>query len=268
MILETIVKPIAYLAYQKVLRRERQLGYKIQLNQDTNKWINGTLIFDMTPVWRKHGLDAIGVNYCTIGKVIKGLSSRFDSSSLYYQSWLGGYIVRFSQSHKWTIDDHFRLGEADQINWLKNYGIKSPTVDIIFNTITDHGKISLDGYSGKLYQGIIRSNTDVGNKINKLYSTALWTGGTYFFKQSNPDLAINYSVFIPKWKESERLYPYQVIDLEGFIAILNIDSKTKAIFYINGCNLIDKFGKKVDTFQKLKTEFLETIKKFTIIKIT
>lgn len=266
MILEAIAKPFAFLSYQKIKKVERQLGYKLDLNQDESKWINGTMIFDMTSVWKKYGFGATGVNYFTIGKVNNGISSRFDSDSPYYQAWLGGYIVRFAESGKWTIDDHFHLCEADQKNWLLMYGVKKPIADINFDQIINRS-FSAGDYKGILYQGGGDSNTDVGDKINKLYLSVLWAGGSYLFKRSNPNFKLSYSSFIPNWNKEKRLSPHQIIHLEGYAAIIEIDSKTKAILYANGCSFTDKKGRKTDTFSQLQTELKEALKKFRIVEI-
>jgi hypothetical protein len=268
MILETIAKPIAFLSFQQVKKVERLLGFRLILNQDGNKWIDGTMIFDMTPVWKKYGFDATGVNYFTIGKVSNGISSRFDSNSRYYQAWLGGYIVRFFKSRKWTIDDHFHLGEADQKNWLSIYGVKKPVADINFDKVIKHGTFNIGNYKGTLYQGGGDSNTDVGNKTNKSYLSLLWAGGAYFFNKSNSKLNLTHSAFIPNWKEKVLLDSYQVIHLEGYVAIIEIDDKTKAILYANGCSFTDKNGKKIDTFKQLQLELKDCLKKFRIEKVS
>lgn len=268
MILETIAKPFAFLSYQQVKKVERLLGSRLILNQDGKKWIDGAMIFDMTPVWKKYGFEATGVNYFTIGAVNNGISSRFDSNSLYYQAWLGGYIVRFSKSRKWTINDHFHLGEADQKNWLSIYGVKKPVADINFNKIIEHGSFSIGNYKGTLYQGGGDSNTDVGNGMNKLYLSMLWAGGVYFFNKTNPKLKLTHSAFIPDWEEETRLGSYQVIHLEGYVAIIEIDDKTKAILYANGCSFTDKRGGKADTFKQLQVELKDCLKKFRIEKVS
>lgn len=267
MILESIVKPFAFLNYLHVKSVERNLGYKLTLNQNGNKWIIGTMIFDMIPVWKRYGLDAFGVNYFTIGKVKDGISSRFDSNSPYYQAWLGGYIVRFSKTRKWTIKDHFLLGEADQKNWLSIYGVKKPEVSIDFKRIINLGSFNVGNYRGALYQGGGNSNTDVGNRINKLYLSVLWAGGAFFFNRSNSGLNLNHTSFIPDWSKEKRLDPYQLIHLEGYVVIIEIDNKTKAIFYTNGCSFNDKLGKISDTFEQLQIELKDSLKKFRIEKI-
>lgn len=268
MILETIAKPIAFFSYKQVKKVERQLGFRLILNQDGNKWIDGTMIFDMTPVWKKYGFDAIGVNYFTIGEVNNGISSRFDSNSPYYQAWLGGYVVRFSKSRKWTINDHFHLCEADQKNWLSIYGVNKPVADINFAKIIKHRTFNVVNYKGTLYQGGGDSNTDVGNGMNKLYLSMLWAGGAYFFNKTNPKLKLTHSAFIPDWEEETRLRSYQVIHLEGYVTIIEIDDKTKAILYANGCSFTDRHGKKTDTFKHLQTELKDCLKKFKIVKVS
>jgi len=268
MILEIIAKPFAFFSYKQVKKVEHRLGYKLELNQDGNKWIDGTMIFNMTPVWRRYEIEATGVNYYTIGSVVNGVSTRFDSNSPYYQAWLGGYLVNFPTPKGWTIEEHYQLGEADQKTWLKLYGVKNPVIKPDFKRITNLGKLSVSGYKGVLYQVYLGSNTDVGDKANRLYLTALWAGGVYFFKKSNPHLQLNYSNFIPKWNREQRLNPYQIITLEGYVAIFEIDDKTKAILYANGCSFTDKLGKKTDTFKQLQTEFKDSLKEFRIEKVS
>jgi hypothetical protein len=68
----------------------------------------------MTKTWHRAGLDASGVNYFTIGKVVNGNSTWFDFASDYYQSWLGGYMVKLANPAKWTLKDHYNLALADQ----------------------------------------------------------------------------------------------------------------------------------------------------------
>ena len=266
MTLESLVKPLAYFTYSKILQKESQIGYKIILDPDPSRWIAGTMIADMTNAWHRFGLEAIGINRCSIGKIINGVSSRFDPVSDLYQSWLGSYTVQFSDSKDWTIGEHFRLCVADQYSWLKIYGVSDPVVEIEKETIKELGDFRCGSYLGQLYRGVIRSNTDVGANRQRLYLKGLCSGMAYYFQKSNPALRLNYTNFLPRQKE-ERLSSYAVINLEGYIAIINISKKTKAIFYVNGCNFIDKFGKKADTFNKLQKEFLEAIKKFRIIKI-
>ena len=266
-LLEDVAKPIAYLAYQQVLSREREVGYKIELNADKNRWLGNGFPFDMSSIWKKFGLDAVGVNYLTVGSLANNISTRFDSSSPYYQAWLGGYIVKFSSSREWELDNHFKLGVADQKNWLQLYGVKNPTVEVDRRNVTDLGEVNIFGYSGRLYKGMIKSNTDVGNNYNNIRLSAIWAGGVYFYKKNDPGLVLNYKKFITVWTGAEPLFPYQVIDLEGYITILEINKNTKAILYVNGARFTDKSGKTTDTFKELDGSLLEDLKQFKIVKV-
>lgn len=221
----------------------------------------------MSPVWKKFGLDAVGINYLTVGSLINNLSSRFDTSSPYYQAWLGGYTVKFTNSREWKLEDHFKLGVADQKNWLHLYGVKNPTVEVDSGSVADLGEVNISGYNGRLYKGIIKSNTDVGNNYNNIHLSAIWAGGAYFYKEYDPDLVLSYKNFIPRWTDNELLSPYQVIDLEGYIAILALTERTKAILYVNGARFTDKNGKVTDNFKMLYRSLLEDLKGFKIVKV-
>ena len=266
-LLESVTKPVAYLAYQQILGREYEVGYRIELNTDKSKWLGNGIPFDMSSVWKKFGLNAVGVNYLTVGSSTNNLSSRFDSSSPYYQAWLGGYTVKFTNSQEWALEDHFKLGIADQKNWLHLYGVKSPTVEVDRESVADLREVNISGYNGRFYRGIIKSNTDVGNNYNNLYLSAIWAGGTYFYKRYDPDLVLSYKNFIPRWTDNEPLSPYQVIDLEGYIAILELAKGTRAILYVNGARFTDKNGNIIDTFKMSDRSLLEDLKGFKIAKV-
>ncbi len=266
-LLEKIAKPVAYLACRQVLSLEREIGYKIKLNADKSKWLGNGFPFNISPVWKKFGLDAVGINYLTVGSLINNLSSRFDTSSPYYQAWLGGYTIKFTDSHEWKLEDHSKLAIADQKGWLQLYGVKNPMVEVDRGSVADLGEVNISGYSGRLYKGIIKSNTDVGNNYNKIHLSAIWAGGTYFYKKYDPDLVLSYKNFIPRWTDSDQLLPYQIIDLEGYFAILELTGRTKAILYVNGARFTDKNGKVTDNFKVLDKSLLEDLKGFKISKV-
>lgn len=267
-LLEKAVQPFAYLFYRRVLNRERALGYKLNLNPDKSRWLGNGFPFDMSATWKKFGLEAIGINYLTVGSLINNnLSSRFDISSPYYQAWLGGYIVRFTNSRDWAPIDHFKLGVADQKVWLNLYGVKNPKVEFDLGSVENLGEFNISNYNGKIYKMRGRSNTDVGNNYNKIYLSATWAGGCYFLKRYDPGLVVNYKSFIPAWTDTETLSPYQVIDLEGYVAILEVDERTKAVLYVNGARFTDKNAKVTDNFKMLDKSLLEDLKRFRIVKI-
>lgn len=265
--LDSIVPPFARIHFAFSKRRERQMGYKLVLHGLSPHWINATMIFDMAPVWKRFGLSAIGVNYFTIGAVKNGISSRYDATSPYYQSWLGGYIVQFPTPREWTLNDHFELGVADQKNWLKLYSVRDPFVEVQKSSVKNRGNIMVSGRKGKLYEGNIWSNTDVGN--TKPFALPYMTAGmANLFHFDNSKAKINGSELTPRWKEDEPLAPFAKILLKGYIALIPLDSTTTVMLYANGCAFTDKRGKKVDTFETIATELQKLMKKTEIQSIS
>lgn len=114
--MDQLIKPIAYFYYLLVQFKVKQLSLKLNFPKLSGSWIQGIMMSDMDPVWKRFSVPAHGINFFTIGKVENGISTRFISSSPYFQSWLGGYIAQFTDKRDWTIQDHFRLAEADQKN--------------------------------------------------------------------------------------------------------------------------------------------------------
>ena len=261
--IDHITKPISYLYYQKVKLFEKSLKYSLQLPDNPNL-INAQMIFDMTPVWKKHRINAKGINYFTIGSVVDGISTRYDFNSPYYQSWLGGYIVQIEEQRSWTAKDHYSLGEADQKNWLEMYGVKKPFVKTDFETIKPAEKIEISRYTGTLEQGNIWSNTDVGGNKNLWLSIQLSVMAN-IMNGSNDKLDLKHNNFLPDLNKN-RLDPFQKIYLMGYIAILTLDEKTKAVLYVNSAKYSDKDENNHDNFNKTKTELLDLIKSIKIVK--
>jgi len=244
------------------------MGYKLMLHNLNPHWINGEMIFDMSPVWHRFGLDALGVNYCSIGSVVDGVSSRFDATSPYYQSWFGGYIVQFPKPHEWSVNDHFRLGVADQKNWLVLYGVTSPFVEVDQASVKNAGNIIVSGYKGKLYRGNIWSNTDVGERKPFLPLPLFTAGGAHDFNKDNPNLHLAYNNLIPKQGKNQPLHSYQKILLEGYIAHIPINQNTTALLYANGASFTDKLGNEHNTFIKIKNELIMLMNKAEIVQVS
>lgn len=261
--IDIITKPIAWLYYQKNRLLEHQLGYRLLLPIDKN-WVQSMMIADMTQIWKKHGLDARGTNYFTVGALKNGLSTRFDYNSTYYQAWLGGYIVQFSESKEWTIEDHYILAVADQINWLLLYGDRNPLVKVDKKSVEEPIQIKISNYSGTFHKGSIWSNSDVGSTKLSLWSLIQLGVMTNIFNIINPALQLIYKNFIPK--TNNNLEPYQKIYLSGYIIILDLDEKTKAVLYANGATYKDRNGKSHDMYNKIDGELLSLIKAIKIYK--
>lgn len=267
MLIDLITKLPAYIYYVKVKSLEKKLGFKVELNHLEPNWINGVMIFDMTPIWKKQGIDARGNNYYTIGKVKNGLSSRFNLHSPYYQAWLGCYIVQFDKNSNWGVQDHYSLGEADQKYWLSIYGDSFPLASIPKKDFKDAGKIQISGFSGKLYEGGCWSHSDVGigNKRNSLY--LLMSACANIFNFSNMSLKLKGSDFIPKWINGNNNESYQKIYLKGYFAILKLNEKTRAVLYVNAAIFENKKCGKTDYFSEIKKELKETLLATKILSV-
>lgn len=261
--LDTLVSPFARIHYANSRRRQRQMGYKLVLRGLKPHWIDATMIFDMASVWHRFGLDAIGVNYFTIGSVKNGLSTRYDATSPYYQSWFGGYIVRFSNPREWSLNDHFELGVADQKNWLKLYGISNPFVEVQKGSIKNRGMIKISGKVGKLYEANIRSNTDVGD-AKPFTLPYMMAGMANLYRFDNPKVKITGSAFIPPWTHDQPLASFQKILLKGYVGIVPLNENTTVMLYANACEFTDKRGKKTDTFEKIAPELRKLMEKVEI----
>lgn len=266
MLVDKLIEPFTSLIYQKTKSLEKKLGYRLKLNNLSLGWINGVVIFDMTPVWKKAGMDATGVNYFTIGHIENGLSSRFNQNSPYYQAWLGGYIVKFPETRNWSIDEHFKLGETDQKNWLSLCGDSDPVADVDYRHYKKIGRLKIGHFSGDLFQGIIWSHSDVGKRKKISIYPLLMAGMAYFINQSNSHLKLNYKNFISRGTSGFLLESFHSICLKGYVAIFEINKTTKAVLYGNGVVFTDKNGQRHDTFKKIGPEILELLKSVEILK--
>ena len=267
MFLDLIVRQWVNHDYQNGLEKEKIIGYKLALNKLGPGWINGQMVFDMTGIWRAAGIEAQGVNYFTIGAVENNHSSRFDYRSPYYQAWLGGYLVKFAQSRTWQINDHFKLGEADQKAWLAQYGDPKPQAAVNYQKIIEHKPIIIDKFRAKLYEGSIGSHTDVGKGRRPLLFPLYMTGFAQTFNKSKLGLKLKARNLTPEnYRESLPISSFQPIELHGFVAIAAITKYIKAVVYANGAIFKDQQGNQYNTFDKLKPEFLRLMKAVKIYR--
>lgn len=266
MLLDRLIVPLTSIAYKITKTKEKRLNYKLKLNDLSEEWLQGEMAIEMDDVWKREGLDAIGTNYFTIGAIKNGVSTRFDPNSAYYQAWLGGYIVKFSSNKDWTINDHFNLGVADQKNWLILYGDNQPFVEIEKSSVEDLGELTICGFRGRLYKGIINSDSDVGDGYITTYKKALLAGMTYYINKSNPKLRLTTENLIPEWTNKEILRPYQKIILTGYIAILQLPDNIKAVLYVNSSDYTDINNDSHQNFKWVGKNPLEELKNIKILK--
>lgn len=263
---DLLTKPFSRLAYVRARSREASLGYLSQITHMPQGWINGTMLFDMTPVWKKHGIPAVGVTRFTIGSIENDVSIRFTPESEYFQAWFGCYIMKFNEHRKWSIEDHCKLGEADQLTWLSLYGDPSPLAEIKTTNIKLVGKIQLGKYSGQLFQCGGLSHSDVGNGNSSILYPFYMAGLADTINQSNSQLRLCGYNFSPIWHKHYSLKPFEGIWLEGYVAIIDIADDIKAVAFGNGVRFKDRLGKTHDTFRILKGELLKMIKSISIAK--
>jgi hypothetical protein len=254
-----LLKPFVRPIYYRALRLENAIGYRITFSKLPSGWVNGQITYDMSRVWSKHHIPARGVNYFTLGSIHNGVSSRFDPESPYFQAWLGGYIVQFSAKRDWTPQEHFNLGIADQHNWLLLYGDPKPVVELRSNDFKDLGKISVDGFKGRLYEGGGLSHTDFGSGNRSVLLKLIAIGAANLFNFSNPHLDLQGDNLIPRWNDGSIVPSYHTVQLKGYVAILDLNGTATAVFYANGTIFTDKSGIHHNTFEQIKHELMQCI---------
>ncbi|MFA6099044.1 MAG: hypothetical protein WCV50_05940 [Patescibacteria group bacterium] len=218
--------------------------------------------FDMARAWAKHQIRAIGVNYFTMGENIDGVSSRFIRTAKQYQSWLGGYLVKYRDRKKFTLQDHFSLAVADQKNWLGHFGDPEPHYSMPAEASLPPQPFSIEPYQGQLYEftgGL--SHSDVGHRNNSLYIRFRMAIMARMFTLSNPDLRLTSRNFTPPITSSD----YEMVILKGYVAVMTIEPTIFLVLYGNGAVIKDLTGDH-DYFQELRSDILTAFKSVQIDK--
>lgn len=246
-------------------RLEKKMGYRLTFANIPETWINGWMTFNMEKSWAKHGIQAQGINYFTVGAIIDGVSYRYLRDKKQYQSWLGAYLVKFKEKKDFTLQDHFNLAVADQKNWLKDFGDPNPYYKMPAENAAEPESINISGNSGKLYWFTGGpSHSDVGSRSKNLRNRITTALMSSMFNNSNPSLKLDGSHFLPVNIETE----YETVLLKGYIAILELEKDTKIVFYGNGASLLDKEGKEIkDYTSALKQDILTAFRSVKIEKI-
>lgn len=258
---EIILNKLIKFIYPKKFRRiEKEIGYKLVFRTIPDRYINGWVACNMTTTWKRFGLDIEGGgNYFTMGKIVNGVSSRFDRNYPEYQSWLGGYTVKLKRNAPWSVEDHFKLAIADQNSWLRKwYGDPNPMTTIEGWKFNQIDTIRLGQHSGTLYKFGCTTHSDVGDgrKTANTYLASIFM--TALFNFSNSNLHLKPSVFRPKAFSS----PYEILKLPGYIAIFDVDENVKVVLYGNGA-IVDQ----TDTFEIIKNDILKAMQSCEIVKI-
>ena len=255
-ILKILVKYFYLPRFQKL---ERGIGYKFVFHNIPSFYINGWVSCDMTKTWR-HLNVVKGANYFTMGKLIKGESSRFERGTVEYQSWFGAYTLKLKSKGNWTTKDHFNLAIADQNNWLKWYGDEKPATSVKGWNPIEISKVRMGGYSGSLYEFGCDTFSDVGRANNtiKLWLASAWMAA--WFNLSNSHLRITGRELRPRASKIN----YEKLKLKGYIAIFDLPENVKVVVYANG--FVDE-QKHIDTFNSIRYNLLKAIESCEIVKL-
>lgn len=253
-------KLVSFIFSKKLRKVENKIGYRLIFRTIPDLYINGWVACEMTKTWKRFGLDIEkGANYFTMGKIVNGISSRFDRNYPEYQSWLGGYTVRLKQGAPWSVEDHFKLAIADQNSWLRKwYGDPKPMTTIEGWKFNQVDTIRIGQYSGTLYEFGCTTHSDVGDghKTVNMYLASIFM--TAMFNFSNSNLHFKPSIFRPKASSS----PYEILKLPGYIAIFDIEENVKVVLYGNGA-IVDQ----TDTFEIIKEDIHKAMQSCEILKI-
>ena len=181
----------------------------------------------MTFTWHKYGLPISGLNYFTVGALDKGVTTRYSQTDDLYQSWLGGYVFQSKKPLHWHNDGYLKLAEADQRGWLRRFGAKSPEMN--FGKLTDKEDLHIAGKKAVLYswRGITRS--DVGVSSHAILTKVMMDGMADMMNSLTPGLAVKGTNFIPPGSIRA---PYEELLISGYMILVSIDSKTKAVLYV------------------------------------
>jgi len=246
-----------------IARVERKIGYKLVFHDIPSRFINGIVPWDMTGIWRRFEIKVeAGVNYWTMGNVVKGMSSRYDRNAPEYQTWVGGYNVKLLPGNLWTPEDHANLAIADQNSWLKTYGDPHPTTSFAGEKYTAMGTIMNGKYSGQLYKAACISHSDVGQGHQRLVARLSHFVKAAFFNLSNKDLRIKAQMLVPKPINN----PYETLKLHGYFAVFELGNNARIVLYANGAVVPNKDGD-VDTLPIIEADLLQTLRSCEIVKV-
>lgn len=247
-----------YIYLPKIKRLEKEIGCRLVFHHIPEQYINAIMSCEMTGTWKRFGLNIQkGLNHFTMGKVVNGMSSRFDRNATEYQSWLGGYTVRLASEEIWSVKDHARLAIADQNSWLRRYGDPNPRTTIEGFEPIEIDKIQLGEHTGTLYEFGLTTHSDVGinrKTINLLYGIY---GMAALYNLANRNLNLKPDDFMSKHRTSI----YETLDLKGYIAIFDVEEKVKVVLYGNGA-IVDQ----TDTFEIIKDDILKAMQSCEIVK--
>jgi hypothetical protein len=224
--LDKITQLVAKSILSNELKLQKRIGYKLIFKSLPEDWIDGYALVDMTLTWHSYGLPIRGLNYFTVGSLKNGLSSRFLADNNLYQAWLGGYVFQSKKRLYWHSDDYLKLAEADQEGWLKHYGNVAPNMD--FGSLTKTDDMLVGGKKAQLFEWVGVTQSDVGAHDHSLVLKVMSDGMAYMMNTLTPGLKLKGKNFLPRFTQTA----YQEIAISGYMILVNISPKTKAVLYV------------------------------------
>ncbi len=243
-----------------VIALEESIGYRLVFSNIPEGWIQGVASVDLSASWRRGGLDVAGIDYFTMGAIAGSVSTRFDTGSDQFQSWIGGYLVALGPNHRRTLEENLQLANIDQLNWLGHYGDPSPSCQLTTEGFQPCGAFSVSGYSGQLYVGGGSTHTDIGKPRRKFWRALAAKFVALSFLRNSSKLDLTAAELVPR---RETLI-YADIALKGYIACIPIQANVVAVLYANGTIFTDELGKRRNTFEALRETLLKALKRIEI----
>lgn len=225
--LKTLTQFVSSAILRNDLALQRKLGYKLTFNHLSPDWIQGYALVDMTLTWHSYGLPIKGLNYFTVGSIQHGKTTRFIEDSDLYQAWLGGYIFRSKKPLHWHSGGYLRLAEADQKGWLRYFGASAPEMD--FGKLTKLDTFEVEGKPATLFSWAGITTSDVGVSSHSIVNSVMMDGMAHIMNTLTPTLKLKGKNFIPYGSKRQ---PYEELLISGYMVLVNIDSKTKAVLYV------------------------------------
>jgi hypothetical protein len=241
---------------------ERRLGYRLDFAGIPKGWTPGIIKLNLTRRWHAFGLKVTGVDYFTLGSPENGVSTRFDETANQYQSWFGGYLVRFHDSKSPALQDCLDLAVVDQYDWLRHYGDPDPVCGLHENGFRRVTSFELDGFAAQLYEGGGISHSDLGTTANWLWLVIVRRLMAALFNLSNSKLQLSHKSFLPNKDEA-----YRQIVLRGYIVVVEIEERLVAVLYGNGAVFKNSDGRTKDKFALIRGELLASLRSVRILKV-
>lgn len=147
----------------EVIRQEHTDTVAIVFPHPPPAWIS-PMKNQMNEIWDP--IKADGVNYFMFAgprRLLSTFSERSNPQSPYYQSWVGGYVIKRRDDSipndlkSWA----WQVTTLDQRSWLSTMGDPSPLAES--GSATNSGEIAIDGHKLPLWHGIMRSHSDLSD---------------------------------------------------------------------------------------------------------